>query len=540
MLSKHPSPYRRSLVTVLAAALLLQIFIFTRFHAADSVQRQSQPQTASLHESVGALFTANVTPKDFGLKGKKVAALAELAKHYQQNPFLPTASLEAAVIREFPWWNPDKLQYVPWRTRSWFKSWSQGALETNIGIVLCVGEKNAWEAGHLIVTLRNVLRSKLPVEVAYGGDEDLSPRTRAFLQSLGSNLHFIDLAAIYDDNLVGLSGWAMKPFALLASRFARTILVDADVVFFSKPDNAFDEHSSLRETGTLFYHDRCITMYWTHGRQAWLNEELNNAERLPSSRLNDSSLFFRGYVGEEADSAVVFVDRSRPELYLSMVFAAWMNTEEIRDSFTYQMFYGDKETYWLATELSGSPYSFEPYSAALLAECEVKSDDEHTIASASETTTIRTCTNHMAHANAAGDAPFWANAAVWKDKNYKNLGFVNWTHWFLGDGIADAINAAKPPSMGSFSATTGDQDSASVPVDVDGNANGSVTTDDGSAEKMQRLIMSTQPDWGAGAGCTQHDESKWRELSPGLQTTLKAVLAEAHAISKEYHKAVES
>ena len=50
----------------------------------------------------------------------------------------------------------------------------------------------------------------------------------------------------------------MKPFALLASKYPRTILVDADAIFLRSPDDLFDQHAGLSETGALFYHDRAI------------------------------------------------------------------------------------------------------------------------------------------------------------------------------------------------------------------------------------------------------------------------------------------
>jgi alpha 1,3-mannosyltransferase len=54
--------------------------------------------------------------------------------------------------------------------------------------------------------------------------------------------------------------YAMKPFAVVVSRFRKTILVDADVIFLQKPETIFDVHTGMNSTGSLFYHDRAYKM----------------------------------------------------------------------------------------------------------------------------------------------------------------------------------------------------------------------------------------------------------------------------------------
>ena len=50
----------------------------------------------------------------------------------------------------------------------------------------------------------------------------------------------------------------MKPFTLLALKYPRTILADVDAIFLRSPDDLFNQHTGLSETGALFYHDRAI------------------------------------------------------------------------------------------------------------------------------------------------------------------------------------------------------------------------------------------------------------------------------------------
>ena len=154
--------------------------------------------------------------------------------------------------------------------------------------------------------------------------------------------------------------------------------------------------------------------------------------------MNYSSLFYRNYIGEEADAAVVCIDKSRPKLYMAMVFACWMNVPEVRDAVTWQMWYGDKESYWLAAELMGVPYSFEAWSSARMAQSQADgvpvaapasseeleaaeeqqkekkpprtrrgawenlTSDDHIRSKNSTPPADRRCTTHMVHSSAAG------------------------------------------------------------------------------------------------------------------------------------------
>jgi hypothetical protein len=51
-------------------------------------------------------------------------------------------------------------------------------------------------------------------------------------------------------------GWALRPFAMLASSF-KVILTDADTIFLRDPALLLREQGFL-EKGALFYHDRIL------------------------------------------------------------------------------------------------------------------------------------------------------------------------------------------------------------------------------------------------------------------------------------------
>ena len=118
----------------------------------------------------------------------------------------------------------------------------------------------------------------------------------------------------------------------------------------------------------MFFHDRSMENGNIPTRQEWLKAQLKQAGRVPSAHLTNSSLFYRRHIDEEADAALVAVDKSRPSAYMAIAFACWMTIKEVRDAITYHRWFGDKDTYWLAAELAGVPYAFEPWSSARLAQ----------------------------------------------------------------------------------------------------------------------------------------------------------------------------
>lgn len=131
----------------------------------------------------------------------------------------------------------------------------------------------------------------------------------------------------------------MKPFALLASAHRRAILMDADALVLTSPDSLFNIHPTLRQTGTLFFHDRAAVSGGDE-RRSWVKAQIQAAGIVATE-----SLFYKGAAWYEADSGVVALDRANLSVLLGLMFAAWMNTKDVREEVTYRIFYGDKEDF---------------------------------------------------------------------------------------------------------------------------------------------------------------------------------------------------
>lgn len=149
--------------------------------------------------------------------------------------------------KHFPWWLPDTSTYMPWHRRP------KSDLH-DTGIVICAGSGDKIFTIHLIRILRDVLHSKLPIEIAYGGDEDLSFVDRHDLMAVNHDIRLVNLVDHFDERVGSFrdGGYALKSFSILASRFRRVIMADADTIFLRAPDRIFMTEPGLVETGTFF------------------------------------------------------------------------------------------------------------------------------------------------------------------------------------------------------------------------------------------------------------------------------------------------
>jgi hypothetical protein len=118
----------------------------------------------------------------------------------------------------------------------------------------------------LIQMIRTVHNCNLPIEVIllfttehkifYMGEQDLSKKSRDLLNQI-DGVSTRDIQLIFDPDLIDIWGFAIKPFALLASSFQKAMLIDADVVFLQSPSRLFDS-KLFSQTGALFFQDRTL------------------------------------------------------------------------------------------------------------------------------------------------------------------------------------------------------------------------------------------------------------------------------------------
>ena len=267
------------------------------------------------------LLTQQFPKPDLAKKGQRVDILATLLDAILEDPILDRSEILHHIHKEFDWWRPGDETYKPWSSTN----------ASEMGIVMCFGSHDVYLAAHNIRILRDVLNSTLSIEIYYAGADDMAPWDQERIRSLGPSISLWniydyineDIAAIHSALEQGV-GYAMKAMAMMASRFDKVILVDADVVFLQSPDAWFDKAAGTKDTGTLFFHDRALEGDFTD----WVLGVLDG--RPPSASINDSLLFTQK-MQHCQESGVVLMDKSRPRLFMSLLFAGWMNTRDVRE-----------------------------------------------------------------------------------------------------------------------------------------------------------------------------------------------------------------
>ncbi|KAJ3471766.1 hypothetical protein MRS44_001865 [Fusarium solani] len=273
------------------------------------------------------------------------------------------------------------------------------------GIVIPTGENTLRFACHLVASLSRVHKTALPIQIVYAGDDDLSPAGRKKIQEAagGLDVDMLDILTVFDDKMLKLAegGWAIKPFAALASHFEKVILLDADAVFLQDPEQLLRQ-DRFQETGVLLFMTGCF------GREC-----------LP--------------IATTGDSGIVVVDKTRLDVLIGLLHVGWQNSETVRNEVTYKITYGDKESWWIGFEATGSKYSFSPHYGGIVGWLEPTEQDEDDTDSGEKSKReeeVRVCSFVIAHVDQT-DKLLWYNGGLLKNKIVNQTDFEVPTHWMI-------------------------------------------------------------------------------------------------------------
>ncbi|KAK6527895.1 hypothetical protein TWF281_009160 [Arthrobotrys megalospora] len=231
------------------------------------------------------------------------------------------------------------------------------------GIVLSAGDAQAPFLLTSIPSFRK-LGCKLPIEIMYLGDSDLSEDYRAELEQF-EGVVTRDISAMVSDDGWRLAGWAAKPFAMLLSSFREVMFIDADSLFFKNPEILFEDEE-YKKHGALFFKDRIIM---PENKKRWLQQIIPK----PISKNVRQTRLWTGESGHQQESGVVVVDKWQH--FVAMMMVTRMNGPD-RDGNeskgivgVYDLVYGDKETFWMGWELVGdTEYVFHSGDAGIMGE----------------------------------------------------------------------------------------------------------------------------------------------------------------------------
>lgn len=262
------------------------------------------------------------------------------------------------------------------------------------GIVISVGNEFGRCAEQAITTIRT-LNCTLPIVIAYAGVFDLDTEKLNTLKELGASL--LNICEIFDCVQLDLDRWDGKPFALLASPFEETILMDADTVFLQDPETLFTEEGYLR-SGALFFHDR--TMFpGNYELSKWISEVMPK----PISEQVKSMRIFRAQSYYEQESGVVVINKK--DHYHGLLAICALNTPGLKTPIRANT-HGEKETFWMGMEVAGEPYEFMPGMPGSIGRIETKGRRS--------SRTPQIC-GHLAHFDRTG-ALLWFNDGLASSK----------------------------------------------------------------------------------------------------------------------------
>ena len=221
------------------------------------------------------------------------------------------------------------------------------------GIVICASNDYFHLVKSNIEIFRNVFNSNLPIEIFY--NKDLSYNNQLTLMKY-KNVYVSDISKYFNNTIIGINRYSIKPFAILASRFEEVILLDADCFYLNDPSILFND-KGYKDKGSLLFKDK--TMNPSNDTYNWLKSFIRNP--LPETKVsriwNNKSKF-------EIESSTVVIHKIKT--LFGLLNICKLNEKEIRSKVVYKFVYGDKETFWIGFEMSRQNYYVnQEYTAAI-------------------------------------------------------------------------------------------------------------------------------------------------------------------------------
>ncbi|KAJ3384006.1 hypothetical protein HDU84_003243 [Entophlyctis sp. JEL0112] len=264
----------------------------------------------------------------------------------------------------YPWISP---------THSSIREMQLSVKKGSVGIVIACGNDYFYVAQHLIISLQRAFNISLPFEVYYAGPSDLTSNRRAALARI-PNVTVIDLHQHFPLETRRGTGFAYKPYAMLATSFETVLFLDADVTFLMSPLAALNS-TLFRAHGAVFFHDRKL-WHWGSFPGIRLFKDMNPHATNTGRR----TLFARSEeiagTTNEMESGFIPAHKGNTRVLFALLLAAKMNGKTERENVLYRAVHGDKESFWFACEALRVPYAFVPDYAGSIGILHERSTDD--------------------------------------------------------------------------------------------------------------------------------------------------------------------
>ncbi|KAK3830755.1 MAG: mannosyltransferase putative-domain-containing protein [Linnemannia elongata] len=279
------------------------------------------------------------------------------------------------------------------------------------GFVLCAGNNQFKFIVSSIQAIRR-LQPDLPIQLFHMGDGDLSRERQEYVREMTNDIEVLDITELLDNDYMKLGGWSIKAFSMLASRFEEAMLVDSDAYFLQDPAKLFED-PGYKATGSLFFYDRTLFPDW-HAGPDWIRSMMPIMSTLPNQLRS-----FKGTTTHEQESGVVVINKKTR--LNGLLAICKMNSKWERDLYSYKVFYGDKETFWVGFEMVQEPYSFMRSYGGVVGE--LRDDPKGSVCGA------------QLHLDYLGQ-PMWWNGGLMRNKNGGVKRTLDFKYWMPGGGMS--------------------------------------------------------------------------------------------------------
>lgn len=256
------------------------------------------------------------------------------------------------------------------------------------GVMMCSADFMVPDLLKSIWQLRYLWRSSMGISVAHCNE--ISKENQDAIHLLDNTVTLIDVCSIPHLKEVAFrfKGFFCKVAALLVSPYPETMMVDLDVVFFKHPELLF-QAPAYNATGALYFRSRnypraSANLTWIpdlltllRSRNVSVDDPVVASQRSDKTGINffwrfihtdlvnkqsphaSPTLQFPAFNDIQDSSIIVFDKRSHPKTLIVL--------RELLP--TFDIGYGDKEIFWIATTIADEPYSFEPFLTGQYGDC---------------------------------------------------------------------------------------------------------------------------------------------------------------------------
>lgn len=201
------------------------------------------------------------------------------------------------------------------------------------GIVICGGGVKYFTNAWVSISMLRHLGCQLPIQLWYQGPNELDDTMKSLVRKL--NVQCIDAEECRTSSPCNrITGWALKPYAIVNCPFKEVLLIDADNVPISDPTFLFDE-PRYKNVGAVFWPDYGRL---GPGRPVW-------------------EVFGVPFYNEpEFESGQVLVNKAT--CWRALALTLWYNANS---HFFYAYIHGDKETFHMAFRKLRQDYILIPH-----------------------------------------------------------------------------------------------------------------------------------------------------------------------------------